>query len=141
MHGADPNDQLKPGATGHSAAGEAVCVDCHPGFDTTEHHHHGSESSGARCMNCHMPHTTIGLLTVMRSHRIDSPQPARAGQTGRPDACSLCHLDKPLSWSAWHASQWYGQDPLSAGISSPAPAAFDWLLRGDAAQRLSLIHI
>ena len=135
MHGADPNDQLKPVATGHSAAGEAVCVDCHPGFDTTEHHHHEPASSGARCMNCHMPHTTIGLLTVMRSHRIDSPQPARAAQTGRPDACSLCHLDKPLSWSTEHASQWYGQEALSAGISSPAPASFDWLLRGDAAQR------
>jgi hypothetical protein len=89
-------------------------------------------------MNCHMPRTTIGLLTVMRAHRIDSPNPARAGQTGRPDACTLCHLDKPLSWSAEHASQWFGQDPVSSGISSPAPAAFDWLLRGDAAQRAVL---
>ncbi len=135
LHGADPNDQLKSGATGDSRAGEQVCVDCHPGHDSVDHTHHPVDSTGARCMNCHMPRTTIGLLTVMRAHRIDSPSPARAGHTGRPDACSLCHLDKPLAWSAAKATEWYGQPPLSLGLSSPAPAAFDWLLRGDAAQR------
>lgn len=138
LHGADPNDQLKPTATGASAAGEAVCLDCHPGLDTADHHHHADDSAGARCMNCHMPRTTIGLLTVMRSHRIDSPNPGKAGQTGRPDACTLCHLDQPLAWSAAQAAEWWGQEPLSAGMSSPAPAGLDWLLRGDAAQRAVL---
>lgn len=135
LHGADANDQLKPTATGDTAAGEQVCLDCHPGLDTSSHHHHPEDSAGARCMNCHMPHTTIGLLTVMRSHRVDSPSPAQAGETGRPDACTLCHLDQPLAWSAARATEWWGQPELSAGLSSPAPASFDWLLRGDAAQR------
>jgi len=135
LHGSDPNDQLKPEAKGDSPAGEAVCVDCHAGFDTTAHTHHPDESAGARCMNCHMPRTTLGLLTVMRSHRVDSPSAASAARTGRPDACSLCHLDQPLSWTSQHLSDWYGQPPVTAGVSSPAPAAIDWLLRGDAAQR------
>jgi len=135
LHGADPNDQLKDAAKGDTPAGEAVCVDCHAGFDNTDHTHHPDDSAGARCMNCHMPRTTLGLLTVMRSHRIDSPNAASAASTGRPDACSLCHLDQPLSWTAGHLSDWYGQAPITAGVSSPAPAAIDWLLRGDAAQR------
>lgn len=133
LHAADPNDQLKRSATGTDARGEAVCVDCHPAEASERHHHHPPESAGARCMSCHMPRTTIGLLTVMRAHRIDSPQPARAAETGRPDACSLCHLDQPLAWSAGWTTAWYGQPPLVG--ASPTPAAVDWLLRGDAAQR------
>ena len=135
MHGADPNDQLKAAAHGETAAGEAVCVDCHAGFDDRAHTHHADASPGARCMNCHMPRTTLGLLTAMRSHRIDSPSATRAQSTGRPDACSLCHLDRPLAWTAQHLTDWYDQAPLPSWAASPTPAAIDWLLRGDAAQR------
>lgn len=138
LHGADPNDQLKPSATGHSAAGEGVCTDCHADHASEAHTHHAPKSSGARCMNCHMPHTTLGLLTAMRSHRVDSPSASRAADTGRPDACSLCHLDQPLSWTATHLTEWYGQPPLSAGHHSSSAASLDWLLRGDAAQRAVL---
>lgn len=88
-------------------------------------------------MNCHMPHTTIGLLGAMRSHRIDSPNATTAEETGRPDACSLCHLDKPLSETAVHLSEWYGQPPLGnvRYTNSEPSAALLWFLRGDAAQR------
>jgi len=73
----------------------------------------------------------------MRSHRIDSPSASTAYETGRPDACSLCHLDKPLSWSEAALTEWYGQPPIETVryTTKPPSAAVEWLLRGDAAQR------
>jgi hypothetical protein len=47
----------------------------------------------------------------------------------------LCHLDRPLSWTAERLTAWYGQPPLPTWESSTTPAAINWLLRGDAAQR------
>jgi hypothetical protein len=41
-----------------------------------------------------MPYTSYGLLKAMRSHTISSPTVAESVQTGRPNACNLCHLDK-----------------------------------------------
>lgn len=133
MHGADPNDQLKPSATGDSPAGEQVCVDCHTDKATEDHTHHPTASTGARCLNCHMPHTTIGLLTVMRAHRVDAPTATSSADSGRPLACNLCHLDKSLAWSAEHMGEWYDQD--SAIPPQKAPQSIDQGLRGDAAQR------
>ena len=134
MHGSDPNDQLKDGFRE-----DAACTECHPieAAQGSEHTHHPPGSEGSRCMNCHMPHTTIGLLGTMRSHRIDSPNANTADTTGRPDACSLCHLDKPITETAKTLTKWYGQPPLASErytLDEPS-AAILWFLKGDAAQR------
>ncbi|MFK7926889.1 MAG: cytochrome c3 family protein [Myxococcota bacterium] len=131
VHGSEANDQLRPGFRG-----DAACVDCHPDIAASGevHTHHPAESEGSRCMNCHMPHTTLGLLTAMRSHRIDSPSAERTHRTGRPDACTLCHIDKPLAWSAETMNAWYGHDVPDIG-GDQVSAAVDGLLRGDGAQR------
>lgn len=133
MHGDDPNDQLKA-----KARGNAVCAECHP--KETEagsaHTHHGPDSSGSLCYNCHMPHTTVGLLGLIRAHRVDSPSAAQSAWTGRPNACSLCHLDQTLEQTAKHLSEWYGQKPLPKSTTDLGSAAsVAWLLRGDAVQR------
>ena len=79
---------------------DAACLQCHPSFEgRTEHTHHTADSSGSRCQNCHMPHTTYGLLKAIRSHKIDSPSVQASLATGRPNACNLCHLDKSLAWT------------------------------------------
>jgi hypothetical protein len=87
-------------------------------------------------MNCHMPHTTYGLFTAMRSHRIDNPSAAVSHETGRPNACNLCHLDRTLEWTSRHLAEWYGTpegelDPRDRSVS----AAMRWALEGDAAER------
>ena len=138
MHGADPDDQL---------AGEdpdASCRGCHPSVAAggREHTHHGPSSSGSRCVNCHMPHTTYGLLKAIRSHEISSPRITDSVEVGRPDACSLCHVDRTLGWTADALTRWYGQPPLRATTHETTPidssseaAAVAWLLAGDAGQR------
>ncbi|MDA1221179.1 MAG: ammonia-forming cytochrome c nitrite reductase subunit c552, partial [Planctomycetota bacterium] len=101
------------------------------------HTHHAADSPGSSCMNCHMPHTTWGLFTAMRSHRIDSPSAATSAATGRPNACNQCHVDRPLGWTAEHLTAWYGQDPVTdmAAEHRDVAASIVWALRGDAAQR------
>ncbi|MBI2814675.1 MAG: C cytochrome precursor [Opitutae bacterium] len=127
------SDQLKPGM-----AGDAACLQCHAKMqaDLTAHSHHAAGSEGSRCLNCHMPHTTYGLLRGIRSHQVSSPTVAESQQHGRPNACNLCHLDKPLAWTAEKLAAWYRQPPpaLSADDREIA-AGVRWLLSGDAGQR------
>jgi len=88
-------------------------------------------------MNCHMPHTTYGLLKTIRSHRITSPSIRDTQTSDRPDACSLCHLDQSFAWVSDHLEQWYGQtgNRPSASGQNPIATSVNHLLRGDAAQR------
>lgn len=133
MHDAPPKDQVADGR-----AGDGACLQCHGDYAARieEHTHHPVGSSGAACMNCHMPHTTWGLFEAMRSHRIDSPDVKVSVDTGRPNACNQCHLDKSLRWAAETMARWYGRStPAGPQIDEDLPASVVWLLRGDAAQR------
>ena len=83
-----------------------------------------------------MPHTTYGLFVAMRSHRIDNPSATVSLETGRPNACNLCHLDRTLAWTAEKLSEWYGQPEVAVtGDHAQTAASLVWVLRGDAAQR------
>ena len=83
-----------------------------------------------------MPNTVYGLLKATRSHRITSPDVRTDLDHGRPNACSLCHLDKPLAWTAERlAEHWNVAAPdLPAERREVAEAPFR-LLTGDAGQR------
>lgn len=136
MHESEPDDQLKISARGNQA-----CTQCHakyaPAEALTAHTRHGPQSSGSSCYNCHMPHTTYGVLKGIRSHQISSPTVSAELKTGRPNACNLCHLDKSLSWTANHLREWY-QQPLPE-IPKPAEAVASAQrlgLAGDAGQRV-----
>jgi len=129
------DDQLAPGMDGNQA-----CVECHQQFADSDavvqHTHHLAASSGNVCYNCHMPHTSYGLMKATRSHQISSPSVAASVTTGRPNACNQCHLDKTLQWTANRLDQWYGitPPPLNADQRTYAASVL-WALRGDAGQR------
>jgi hypothetical protein len=127
------NGQLKP-----EAQSDAVCLACHaPLRDrVVEHTHHPAASSGSRCYNCHMPYSTYGLLKGIRSHQVSSPTVAATVQTGRPNACNQCHLDRSLGWTADYLRRWYKtpEVPLSEDQQRIA-ASILWVLQGDAGQR------
>jgi len=123
------DDQLSP-----RAIGDAACAACHTMDDA--HSHHRAGSSGGSCENCHMPHTTYGLLKTIRSHQISSPSVQATITTGRPNACNLCHLDKTLAWTADRLAEWYGSARPALGADEQSVAASVlWLLKGDAGQR------
>lgn len=127
------DDQLKPGMRGNAA-----CLQCHEDYRSglEGHTRHAADSAGSLCYNCHMPHTTYGLLKATRSHRLESPSVAASIATGRPNACNQCHLDRTLAWTAERLEEWYGiESPAVSGDEVDIPASALWALRGDAGQR------
>ena len=80
----------------------------------TAHTRHAADSAGSSCYNCHMPYTTYGLLKTIRSHTVGSPTVKESVDTGRPNACNLCHLDRTLAWT---------DDALAALVQARQPFA------------------
>jgi hypothetical protein len=128
------NDQLREGLRN----GNHGCLKCHDAgkFEQIAHTHHPTDSSGSVCYNCHMPHTTYGLFSAIRSHKISIPNVKVNLETKRPNACNLCHLDQTLEWTATHMNEWYGQPvpEMETDHRKIASGAL-WSLRGDALQR------
>jgi hypothetical protein len=118
--------------------GNGACLQCHEalGQNLAAHTHHEAGSTGSACYNCHMPYTTYGLLKTIRSHTVGSPSVRESVETGRPNACNLCHLDRTLAWTAESMRQWYGTPDVALGDDEQRVAAsLLWLLKGDAGQR------
>lgn len=128
-----PDDQISRDHSRNSS-----CLKCHAeiGENLSGHTHHPAQSEGSRCYNCHMPHTSFALMGAIRSHRIDSPSVANEIQSGRPNACNLCHLDRTLEWTAEKLHDWYGHDVVALDtVQTELSAAVRWTLGGDAVQR------
>ena len=137
----DPRPRRDWAATHQVAAGkqgDEACLQCHSKFrdNVPAHTKHAAGSTGSSCYNCHMPYSSYGLLKALRSHTISSPTVAESVQTGRPNACNLCHLDKPLGWTAAKLEQWYGTPRIDLSEDDKTIAAsLVWALKGDAGQR------
>ncbi|MBI3491911.1 MAG: ammonia-forming cytochrome c nitrite reductase subunit c552, partial [Acidobacteria bacterium] len=130
------DDQLASRAQGNGA-----CLQCHALQDVSAHTHHRADSAGSSCYNCHMPYTTYGLLKTIRSHQIGSPSVQATIETGRPNACNLCHLDKTLAWTAETMNRWYGTPPPPlTGDDRAVAASLLTLLKGDAGQRAIVVQ-
>ncbi len=132
------DDQLKP-----EMRGNAACTQCHGQFENVaalqEHTRHQANSPGSSCYNCHMPYTTYGLLKAIRSHQVSNPSALESLQTGRPNACNLCHLDKTLASTADTLKQWYNQPVPTIPVDEKTIAAsILWSIKGDAGQRALL---
>ncbi|MEC9353428.1 MAG: ammonia-forming cytochrome c nitrite reductase subunit c552, partial [Planctomycetota bacterium] len=135
---ADSIRQWKDDQLGEGMRGNQACLQCHEeiGAKLAEHTHHLPDSSGSECYNCHMPHTTYGLLKGIRSHTISTPSVQESVEVGRPNACNACHLDQTLHWTAGHLQSWYGIEPPELKDEQKEIAAsILWALTGDAGQR------
>ena len=133
MHHGDPDAQVTEPKDSNES-----CLPCHEPIRAKleQHTHHPAASAGSLCYNCHMPYTTYGLLKAIRSHQIDSPTVSKTLETGRPNACNLCHLDKSLGWTADNLKRWYRQPmPALDAEQKTLSSAATMLLRGDAGQR------
>lgn len=128
------DDQLRGGKRGNTA-----CTQCHEALGDpaalAKHTHH-APGPGSNCYDCHMSHTTFGLMKAMRSHTITSPSVRSELATGRPNACNQCHLDRTLQWTNEHLQAKWGIEPAVLDDEQrTVAAAVRWLLRGDAGQR------
>jgi hypothetical protein len=123
------------------ARGNGGCTQCHPAFAEpaalAAHTRHAPDSVGSSCYGCHLPHTSVGLMKTSRSHQVTSPDVAVELATGRPNACNLCHLDRPLGWTAAQLqANWGIAPPPLNDEQQQIVAGPRWLLTGDAGLRL-----
>ena len=90
------------------AEGNGVCAQCHKPaeYDTQQHHHHPTGSTGAQCANCHMPETTYMVVDPRRDHSMRIPRPDLSIVTGSPNACTGCHQDRDNNWALESLRQW-----------------------------------
>jgi len=79
-------------------SGNTLCTSCHQHpagrYDTPAHHQHRPGSSGASCINCHMPETFYMEVDGRRDHSLRIPRPDLSVQYGVPNACTGCHLER-----------------------------------------------
>ncbi len=139
MHGGDPRGMIHT-----EMRGPTGCLQCHAaiGRDVRAHTHHEPEGAGSDCYACHMPPTTYGLLAIHPSHRITSPDPARAWRFEMPDACTLCHTDRTAAWADSAARRQYGGAPAAppAGGGFETAESVRALLAGDVVQRAVAVN-
>ncbi len=96
-----------------------LCTQCHleTKYDVPAHHHHKVDSTGAACVECHMPSKTYMVVDPRRDHSIRIPRPDLTVKLGTPNACNNCHIkdDETPEWAADAVVKWYGpersQDP------------------------------
>jgi predicted CXXCH cytochrome family protein len=111
-----------PHTTKVKIAGDGLCQQCHnetpptrfpslqaKNYASPEHHHHQADSSGAQCINCHMPAQTYMVVDPRRDHSFRLPRPDLAAKTASPDACTACHKDKEPTWAAKAIDAWFGK--------------------------------
>jgi predicted CXXCH cytochrome family protein len=101
------------------------CLRCHDHYREPKarraHTHHAPGSEGDRCLNCHMPRVNEGLDMVVRTHTILSPTKAIAIEKNGPNACNLCHLDRPIDWTLGYLCDWYGKRYRESEIAHQYP--------------------
>ncbi len=81
--------------------GNGLCLQCHAAasFQTQAHFFHEPDSSGAQCVNCHMPQTTYMGVDERRDHSFRIPDPLASLQLGVPNACNSCHQEETVQWA------------------------------------------
>jgi predicted CXXCH cytochrome family protein len=98
MHEGDVKGQIK-----EENRTDKPCLQCHQQYqataNVTAHTKHRADSSGSRCYNCHMPRVVYGVMAVHPTHDITVPDPQLTVAQAVPNACNLCHLDKPVNWT------------------------------------------
>lgn len=96
----------------------ALCLSCHapPGqrnaipIDVLTHSRHAPGSTGARCVECHMPESTYMQRDPRRDHGFTIPDPILTQELGIPNACNRCHTDRDPAWAAQQAIALFGTD-------------------------------
>lgn len=112
-----------------------ACTGCHENLGNDEAaRRHSKHEATTSCLDCHMPRIVQGMDTLIRSHRISSPEdPAMLASGG--NACNLCHLDKSVAWTISMLNRDFGQS-LALDVDE-APAGEAWLRSSERIVRLT----
>jgi tetratricopeptide (TPR) repeat protein len=108
-----------------------ACLPCHEDKvqNAPAHTFHKPDSTGNRCVSCHMPMTSFARMN-RTDHSMLPPAPLATLRFKSPNACNLCHSDKDASWADSYARKWRSRDYqadvlLRAGLVDAARKG-DW---------------
>jgi tetratricopeptide (TPR) repeat protein len=131
------------------ATGDALCMRCHVGnvqpfpkapvIDILKHTFHQPESTGVRCIDCHMPQTVYMQRHSRHDHGFTIPDPLLTKELGIPNACNRCHTNQNADWALDAVERWYGpkmERPTRERARVVAAAR-----RGDASARDGLLAL
>jgi len=90
------------------AEDNSLCTQCHDNsaFNTKKHHHHEPGSSGASCVNCHMPVKTFMVVDDRHDHSFRVPDPQLTLSLGTPNTCNQCHENRDANWAVAALKEW-----------------------------------
>jgi hypothetical protein len=90
-----------------------------------------------------MPRIVHGFDAINRTHRISSPTEPGILESGMPNACNLCHLDRSLAWTRDALAVGWGKRIVLPrfleeyfGIGHTMPAGEAWLAQPIGMQRV-----
>ncbi len=88
-----------------------ACLPCHKQRveNAREHTHHPAPPKGPKCISCHMPMTVFGHMQ-RSDHSMRPPTPAATIAFKSPNACNLCHADRPPEWADKTVRKWHKHD-------------------------------
>ena len=91
--------------------GNGLCLQCHGGevFNVKSHHQHEEASTGAQCVNCHMPTNRYMGVDDRRDHSFKVPRPDISQAFDTPNACIKCHDNKSNQWVSDNLNKWHGE--------------------------------
>ena len=103
--------------------GNTLCTSCHQHptakYDTPSHHQHKVGSTGASCVECHMPERHYMVVDPRRDHSLRVPRPDLSVKLGTPNACTGCHLETDKLPELPHYEDWL----MAAGQGNEQAAA------------------
>lgn len=91
--------------------GNGLCLQCHGAevYNVKKHHQHNENSTGAQCVNCHMPENTYMGVDDRRDHSFKIPRPHLSETFDTPNACVQCHEEKSNEWASATLEKWHGK--------------------------------
>lgn len=116
----------------------AACRGCHAAQSQAAH---ASGHTTATCLDCHMPRIVMGIDRYVRTHRISSPTNPTLLAEAAPNACNVCHLDRPIEWTlAELRAGWDRKLAVNTGAYGDANVGDAWLASKSPAIRLVAIQ-
>ena len=106
------SDCHDPHTTSLRVDGEAVCYQCHDParFATPDHHLHKEGTTGASCIECHMPAKNYMVVDPRHDHSFRIPRPDLTDTLGTPNACNVCHEDETAQWATEQLENAFGKN-------------------------------
>ena len=103
--------------------GNGLCLQCHGSevYNVKAHHQHDDNTTGAQCVNCHMPQNTYMGVDDRRDHSFKIPRPDISQAYNTPNACTKCHDHKSNQWASESLVKWHAQP-------KPLPTSKEYLL-------------